>query len=218
MAISINTLLSAILLPSLSQTQWQTALIQCISIQKQLGVAYATYNTDNDRIFPSYYVAWGRNPHEIPSVVNYEIIFENCGMTMDTFFSPVDTATYNTETWLTQSGDPNRDSIEYFVLIPRPRLNSLTTVPFSNIGDEGDESLLGPSYIGDFELANKPDNGGLVHDCTAWEYLGAGWGDGRDYLSNPESINLLYADGRVESERNNAWNFEYTSLNLDIWN
>ena len=58
-AISINMLFSAILLPSLSQTQWQTALIQCISIQKQLGVAYATYNTDNDRIFPSYYVAWG---------------------------------------------------------------------------------------------------------------------------------------------------------------
>ena len=214
--ISIIALLIAILLPVLGRAKWQVILTQCATNQQQWGVAYASYASDNKGKFPSYYIGAGHNPQEI-SPDHYDVMREDYGMEFETFFCPEHPDQYNTEAWMTQSSDPNRYWIGYFVMIPRPRQGSQALVPFPNQDADGKEISLGPSSVEDVHLA---ENATMTDSLMVFPRGGTWapeWGDGHDFSGDPESINVLFGDGHVQTKRDNDWEFRYTSLNADIW-
>ena len=56
--IAIIAILAAMLLPALNKSREKAKSIQCISLQKQLGSAYAMYQSDNQGFYPA---SWANN-------------------------------------------------------------------------------------------------------------------------------------------------------------
>jgi prepilin-type N-terminal cleavage/methylation domain-containing protein/prepilin-type processing-associated H-X9-DG protein len=57
--IAIIAILAAILFPVFAQAREKARAISCLSNEKQLGLAYVMYSTDNDEYGPCGYTIWG---------------------------------------------------------------------------------------------------------------------------------------------------------------
>ena len=69
--IAIIAILAALLLPALGKAKSKALLIQCISNQRQIGVALRLYGDDNSEFLPAYndWAAWGgrKGTNDVPS-------------------------------------------------------------------------------------------------------------------------------------------------------
>lgn len=212
--ISIIALLIALLLPALGRARWQAVLTQCSVNLQQWGVAYTSYATDNNGRFPSFQASGGHNPLDIAQE-HYETMSFDYGMTHEQFFCPEHPDEYKTEQWM-KAGAGKTYYIGYAVFIPRPGSGG-QIFPFSNTDADGKEIAQGPSGLDDtehFDNAVMTDSLIVFPLGTTWADE---WGNGHDYSGEPESINLLYADGHVETKRETGWEYKYSSFNADIW-
>ena len=65
--IAIIGLLASMLLPTLSRAKFKAKVTLCVSNYKQWSIAVITYSTDNNGLYPTYWMGGtGLNPHDVP--------------------------------------------------------------------------------------------------------------------------------------------------------
>jgi prepilin-type N-terminal cleavage/methylation domain-containing protein len=235
--IAIIAILAAMLLPALSRAKYRAKVINCVSNYKQWGIMANVYASDDPQgRLPSWSAAEsGGNPTDV--AINFLTNTATYGMNVPMFFCPVRTADLDAaNAWFYVNGVPYHSSIQnigdlnqYFTSPSGRSVNGGYAkllhdwwVPRSNGGTSlfpapnGSNTPLNarpwPSKTSDSSVALQPIISDIAEaPASSTSPASINSGEAHFFNSTLTSINVGYADGRVETHGKIVVAWQYTS-------